>query len=48
MLKFWKDFKLLILIFLIFFGSVYIAMRFDQAMGWEKQRTEKNQNWMSL
>lgn len=44
--KFWSDFKPLILIFLIFFGCVYIAIRFDQAMGWEKARTEKNMRGM--
>lgn len=42
MRRFYKDFKPLIFIFCIFFGVVYIAIRFDQAMGWEKQRTEKN------
>lgn len=42
MKKFYKDFKVLIFIFLIFFGLVYIATIFDQAMGWEKARTEKN------
>ena len=41
MLKLWKDFKPLILIFLFFFGSVYSFIRLDQAMGWEKQRIEK-------
>jgi hypothetical protein len=42
MKKLWNDFKPLILILTIFFGSVYIAIRFDQAMGWEKARAEKN------
>lgn len=42
LIKFYKDFRLLILIFIIFFGLAYIATRFDQAMGWEKARVEKN------
>jgi hypothetical protein len=41
MLKVWKDFKPLILIFLFFFGLAYSLILLDQAMGWEKQRTEK-------
>lgn len=47
-LKFWNDFKPLILIFVIFFGGVYAAIRFDQAMGWEKARTEKNTHRISI
>lgn len=39
--KLWTDFKPLILVFLVFFGLAYSAIRLDQAMGWEKQRTEK-------
>jgi hypothetical protein len=42
MKKFWNDFKPLILIFIIFFGAVYSAIRLDQAMGWEKARAERN------
>ena len=42
MKKLWKDFKPLILIFVIFFGGIYAAIRFDQAMGWEKARAEEN------
>lgn len=41
MVKFWKDFKPLILIFLFFFGLAYSLILLDQAMGWEKERIEK-------
>jgi len=42
MKKLWKDFKPLILIFVFLFSGIYSAIRFDQAMGWEKARAEKN------
>ena len=48
MKKFYNDFKPLILIFVFFFGIAYSAMRFDQAMGWEKARTEKNLTRISI
>lgn len=41
-MKLWTDFKPLILVFLVFFGLAYSAIRLDQYMGWEKQRTERN------
>jgi hypothetical protein len=48
MKKFWKDFKPLILIFVIFFGGVYAAIRLDQLIGWEKARTERNLQRISV
>jgi hypothetical protein len=42
MKKFYQDFKVLILIFCVFFGVVYSAIRIDQALGWEKARNERN------
>jgi len=41
MIKLLKSMKPLILIFTIFFSIAYIAIRIDQAMGWEHDRALK-------
>jgi hypothetical protein len=46
MKKFYHDFKLLFWIFVGFFGMAYGAIRFDQFMGWEKKRNERNMQKM--
>lgn len=42
MTKIWNDFKVLVIVFAIFFGVAYLAIKFDQWMGWEHARALKH------